>query len=179
MWQLERLPLSDASLITLPKFDDNRGSFIKTFQASLFQQNGIDFDLKESYFSLSHKNVIRGMHFQLPPHDHSKIVFCPQGSILDVIVDLRKESATYGQYVAQVLSQDNHKAFFIPKGFAHGFKSLEDNTITYYLVSSEHHGAADAGIHYDSFGMDWGKEDAILSERDQKFVTLSNFDSPF
>src|ERR1041384_2693086 len=118
------LSLPGACLLQLPAFTDARGLFVKTFQDSLLHAQGIHFTLKESYFSLSKKDVIRGMHFQTPPHQHSKIVFCPQGAILDVIIDLRKNSATYGRYYAQELSAENHLAYYIPEGFAHGFKSL-------------------------------------------------------
>ncbi len=179
MFAFQPLPLSGAAQITLPAFADNRGSFVKTFQGSLFRQAGIDFALQESYFSVSHKDVIRGMHFQLPPHDHAKIVFCPHGAILDVLVDLRRQSPTYGQHYAAELSAANHQAFYIPPGFAHGFKSLEDHTITYYLVSSEHSRDHDAGIMYNSFGMDWACAAPILSGRDQDFPPLEAFDSPF
>jgi dTDP-4-dehydrorhamnose 3,5-epimerase-like enzyme len=86
--ELNNIPLSGAKLITLPAFSDERGLFVKTFHDTTLQQAGIHFDLKESYFSVSRKDVIRGMHFQLPPHQHSKVVFCPKGAILDVIVDL-------------------------------------------------------------------------------------------
>ena len=179
MFAFQSLPLADAALITLPAFNDNRGSFIKTFQDSFFKEAGIDFDLKESYFSVSHKDVIRGMHFQLPPHHHAKIVFCPHGAILDVLVDLRKQSATYGRYYATELSAANHQAFYIPPGFAHGFKTLEDHTITYYLVSSEHSKEHDAGIMYDSFGMAWHTGQPIVSDRDKAFPALADFISPF
>lgn len=166
-------------ILTLPQFIDSRGSFTKTFHDDTFQQLGIDFKLKESYFSISKKDVIRGMHFQTPPHDHEKIVFCPQGKIVDVIVDIRKNSPTYGQFVSIELSSDNHQAVFIPKGCAHGFKSLEDNTITYYLLSSVHAPESDSGILYNSFGMEWNCEHPILSERDLSFVKLEDFKSPF
>lgn len=179
MFQFEPLPLSGAYLLTLPAFEDNRGSFIKTFQDSLFQEAGIPFTLKESYFSLSKKGVIRGMHFQTPPHDHAKVVFCPQGSIWDVIVDLRKNSGTYGQYFATELSALNHQAYYIPAGFAHGFEALTDNAMTYYLVSSEHNKTHDTGIRYDSFGLDWECQTPVVSERDLSFVPLAAFDSPF
>lgn len=175
----EPLPLSGAYLITLPAPTDNRGLFVKTFHDSTLQANGIDFQLKESYFSISKKDVIRGMHFQTPPYHHSKVVFCPQGAILDVIVDLRKGSLTYGQYYAHELSQKNHKAYYIPEGFAHGFKALTDDAMTYYLVSSEHNKAHDTGIRYDSFGMDWGTSEPVISERDLSFMGLKDFDSPF
>lgn len=166
-------------MLTLPAFPDNRGLFVKTFHDTTLQAQGIDFKLKESYFSVSGKDVIRGMHFQLPPHQHSKIVFCPQGAILDVIVDLRKDSVGYGQFQVQELSAENHKAFFIPEGFAHGFRSLTSDAITYYLVSSEYSKEHDTGIRYDSIGFDWKVTQPVLSERDLSFMELGAFDSPF
>lgn len=171
--------LNGAFIITLPAFFDDRGSFVKTFHETTLKEYGIQFDLKESYFSLSKKGVIRGMHFQTPPHHHAKIVFCPQGAILDVIIDLRKESKTYGQYHATELSAKNNKAYYIPKGFAHGFKSLTDNAITYYLVSSEYSKEHDTGILYNSFGMDWGVDNPIISDRDLSFPRLEDWNTVF
>ena len=179
MWKFTPIPLADAYVIDLPAFYDDRGSFVKTFHETTLAEHGIQFQLKESYFSLSKKDVIRGMHFQTPPHHHAKIVFCPQGAILDVIVDLRKQSPTYGQYFAQELSAENHKAYYIPEGFAHGFKSLTDNAITYYLVSSEYSQEHDTGILYNSFGFNWGVENPVISVRDLSFIALADFDSPF
>lgn len=179
MFHFNPLPLSGAYLITLPAFEDNRGLFIKTFQESFFKQEQIGFRLEESYFSLSEKDVIRGMHFQLPPHQHAKIVCCPAGSILDVIVDLRKTSATYGQHYAAELSAANHQAYYIPEGFAHGFKALTDNAMTYYLVTTEYSKEQDTGIRYDSFGFDWECPSPVISERDRSFQGLADFDSPF
>lgn len=173
------LPLADARFITLPAFPDDRGIFVKPFHNTTLQQAGIDFKLKESYYSLSHKDVIRGMHFQLPPHQHSKIVFCPKGAILDVIVDLRKGSPTFGAYHAEELSEANHCAYYIPEGFAHGFKALTDDAMTYYLVSSEYNKESDTGIRWDSFGFDWQVALPIISARDQSFGALKDFQSPF
>ncbi len=173
------LPLEGAALLSLPAFHDNRGSFIKTFHENTLEEYGITFQTKESYYSFSHKDVIRGMHFQTPPHQHAKIVFCPYGAILDVIVDLRKASPTYGQYFAQELSGENHKAYYIPEGFAHGFKALTDKTMTYYLVSSVYSRDHDTGIHYDSFGFDWKTENPVLSPRDLSFPDLPGFQTPF
>ena len=166
-------------MITLPATHDARGSFVKTFHDSTLASEGIDFTLQESYFSFSKKDVIRGMHFQLPPHHHSKIVFCPVGAILDVVVDLRKDSPTYGRYFAHELSAKNNRAFYIPKGFAHGFKSLTEDAMTYYLVSSEYNRHHDTGVRYDSIGFDWEVKDPILSERDLSFQRLDEFESGF
>ncbi len=175
----EPTPLEGAFIITLPAPKDSRGLFVKTFHETTLKEAGITFTLRESYFSISKKDVIRGMHFQTPPHQHSKIVFCPQGSILDVIVDLRKASPTYGQYFAHELSAENHKALYIPEGFAHGFKAVSDDAMTYYLVTSEHNKAHDAGIRYDSIGLDWGVAAPIVSDRDKSFAALADYESPF
>jgi dTDP-4-dehydrorhamnose 3,5-epimerase len=171
--------LHGAKVIKLPSAEDARGLFVKTFHETSLAKQGIKFTVRESYFSVSRKDVIRGMHFQLPPWQHCKIVFCPQGAILDVIVDLRKDSPTYGQYYAQELSAENHSAYYIPEGFAHGFKSLTDDAITYYLVSSEYSKEHDTGIRYDSIGFDWDVKEPVLSDRDLSFVRLGDFKSPF
>lgn len=171
--------LNGAKVIKLPCSHDARGTFVKTFHAPAFAEHGIEFALMESYFSLSKKDVIRGMHFQTPPHQHSKVVFCPQGAILDVIVDLRKDSPTYRQYYAHELSAQNHMAYYIPEGFAHGFKSLTDDAITYYLVSSAYNMVHDTGIRYDSIGLDWGVSEPIISARDLSFIRMEDFASPF
>ena len=171
--------LNGAKILTFPASKDVRGTFVKTFQETTLKKAGIEFTLRESYFSMSKKDVIRGMHFQLPPHQHSKIVFCQQGAILDVIMDLRKASPTYGQHFATELSGENNKAYYIPEGFAHGFKSLTDDAITYYLVSSEYSQPHDTGVRYDSIGFDWGVMEPIISARDLSFMALKDFVSPF
>ena len=171
--------LNGACLLTLPSSHDARGTFVKAFHETTFKQAGIEFTLRESYFSFSKKDVIRGMHFQLPPQQHSKVVFCPQGAILDVVLDLRKNSPTYMQFFTHELSEHNHKACYIPEGFAHGFKSLTENALTYYLVSSEYSQPHDTGIRYDSIGLDWQVENPIISARDLSFGRMEDFDSPF
>ncbi len=179
MFQWDSLPLAGAFRITLPAFYDERGSFVKTFHADEFQAAGIPFELKESYFSFSKKDVIRGMHFQYPPFDHAKIVFCPAGAIQDVLLDLRRGSVTFGQFVSGELSAQNHQAFFIPRGFAHGFKALTDQAQTNYLVSSVYNRHNDAGIRYDSFGFDWGVQEPVISQRDLSFPALSDWNPVF
>jgi dTDP-4-dehydrorhamnose 3,5-epimerase len=160
---------------------DERGIFVKTFNKNSFDQNHINFVPRESYFSVSKKNVIRGMHFQLPPHDHEKLVYVAQGSIIDVVLDLRKNSHSFGNHISVELSADNKKSIFIPKGLAHGFKSLEDNTITIYNVGTEYDSKSDSGIKFDSFGFEWGCNDPILSQRDQSFRGFEYFrnNNPF
>lgn len=179
MFIIEPTILENAALIQLPFSEDNRGSFTKVFQDTVFLNQQLPFQLKESYFSFSRKNVIRGMHFQLPDAQHAKIVFCPKGSILDCILDLRKKSPTYGQFFTALLSEQNHKALYVPEGFAHGFKALEEDTMTYYLVSSEYNRTKDSGIKWDSFGINWEIKEPIISERDQSFIDFKDFESPF
>ena len=115
------------------------------------------------------------MHFQLPPHDHEKLVYVPKGSILDVIVDLRKKSKTYKQHVSIKLSEENKKSIFIPKGLAHGFKSIKDGTITVYNVASEYNADFDSGIKFDSFNFNWNSEEIVMSNRDKEFKSLDSF----
>ena len=168
--KIEKTILEGVFIIKNFNASDDRGLFVKTFNKNMFQEMKIDFDIKESYFSVSKKNVIRGMHFQLPPFDHEKLVFVPKGSIIDVVVDLRSNSTTYKKYIFVELSDKNKKSIFIPKGLAHGFKSLEDETITVYNVATEYNPEADAGIHYDSFSFDWKVEEPIISKRDTEFI---------
>jgi dTDP-4-dehydrorhamnose 3,5-epimerase len=172
-------PLSGALLLKLPAHPDERGFFVKTFHESTLREAGIYFPLAESYFSFSRKGVIRGMHFQTPPHAHAKIVFCPVGAIRDVVLDLRRESQTYGQYFSQELSAENHQALYIPPGCAHGFEAVTEGAMTYYLVSSEYSREHDAGVRWDSFGATWGVDRPIISARDAGFQALADFDSPF
>lgn len=156
-------------------FRDLRGNFCKLFNETEFVENGFNFQIKEYYFSTSMKNVIRGMHFQLPPFSHSKMVNVLTGSIIDVVVDLRKNSNTFKQFFKIKIDNPN-TCLFIPSGFAHGFKSLEDNTTVQYFVSSGYSPEHDSGIKFNSFGYDWDKiENPIISERDQNFVDLQNF----
>jgi dTDP-4-dehydrorhamnose 3,5-epimerase len=158
---------------------DDRGLFVKTFNKEVFENNNISFSIRESYFSISQKDVIRGMHFQMPPHDHEKLVYVPKGAILDVIVDLRKESTTYLQHISLELTASNFKSIFIPKGCAHGFKSLQEDSFTVYNVATEYNPLFDNGINYDSFDFDWQIEKPIISKRDLDFLKLHEFNSPF
>ena len=178
---IEQTALEGVYIINNFIAQDERGTFVKTFNKQNFENDGLHFEIRESYFSISHKNVIRGMHFQLPPSDHEKLVYVPLGSIVDVVVDLRKKSQTYKQFIAIELSAANRKSIFIPKGLAHGFKSMEDNTITVYNVGTEYDAAADQGILFDSFGFDWQLEQVIMSARDKEFMTLDRFceNNPF
>lgn len=158
--------------------EDDRGCFVKTYHADTLLKNKLDFEIRESYYSISRKDVIRGMHFQLPPHDHHKMVYCLKGRVLDVILDLRKSSSTYLQ-LASLELEEKKSSVFIPKGCAHGFLSLEDESIMVYNVSTVYAQEADSGIAWNSFGFNWPVQDPVLSKRDQEFIQLKAFESPF
>ena len=133
--------------------------------------------------SMSSYGVMRGLHFQRPPYTQSKLVRCVKGAVLDAAVDIRKGSPTYGQHVAVELTEDNHKQFFIPKGFAHGFAVLSETAVFQYKCDEFYHPEADGGISIldDSLGIDWKipTDKALLSEKDTKHSMLKDFESPF
>jgi dTDP-4-dehydrorhamnose 3,5-epimerase len=160
-------------------FEDSRGVFVKNFQAAKFESRGLESGFRELFYSYSRKGVIRGMHFQKPPHDHAKLVYVTAGAVRDVIVDLRRGSPAYGQAVSAELSAVNHQAVYIPRGCAHGFLSLEDGSCVNYLQTTEHEPSADSGIRYDSFGFDWECAAPVLSDRDRAFPSFADFDTPF
>lgn len=158
---------------------DKRGSFIKIYNERFFYEVGIDMKNREQFYSISNVNVIRGMHFQNPPKAHDKLVHVMQGRILDVIMDLRRNSNNYKKCINLELSAEVPCAVYIPQGFAHGFKCLEDNTIILYNVSEEYDKSVDMGIRWDTIGFDWSIEEPIVSDRDKSFVSLEEFKSYF
>lgn len=166
-------------LIHLNKFTDARGRFLKVFNKDFFAENNLESNFKESYYSISTKNVIRGMHFQLPPAEHTKLVYLNQGKILDVVLDIRKSSPTFGQHFLIELNTKNPILIYIPIGCAHGFLSMEDHTMVTYLQTSVYNKECDAGILWNSFGMEWKIEKPIISERDNSFIKFETFNTPF
>lgn len=159
-------------------FKDSRGLFIKTYSETIFRELGIGLKIKERYFSISHKNVIRGMHFQSPPEDHCKLITVIQGSITDVVLDIRDQSKTFGKFFSIILKGDLGQTLYIPSGFAHGFLAMEDNTIVEYNQTTCYSQVHDTGIRYDSFGFIWNAV-PIVSERDSSFIHFKDFYSPF
>ncbi len=172
-------PLAGAFVIQPPVFHDVRGSFVKTYHADLFREAGLPFVPREEFFSVSNRGVVRGMHFQTPPMAVDKLVYCPVGAVLDVIVDLRRAAPTFGQTFSRELSAANREMLFVPIGFAHGFLALADNTMMVYQCSEVHSAAHDAGILWSSVGFDWPVEHPVLSTRDQAFPSLRDYASPF
>lgn len=158
---------------------DDRGTFVKTFHAERFSALGLPIVWREEYYSNSRKGVIRGMHFQTPPHDHEKLVYCIQGQVLDVVLDLRTGSATRGRHIAVKLDAAHGQGLMIPKGMAHGFLALTEDVLMAYKVTSVYAPENDAGIRWDSFGLNWGVDQPIVSTRDRAHPKLSEYNSPF
>jgi len=158
---------------------DTRGEFIKFFNFDLFHDYGLEVDFKEEYCTISKKNVIRGMHFQIPPMDHVKKVYCISGEVMDVVLDLRKGSPFFNKYQVFHLSSVKGNQLYIPKGCAHGFFAHTESAKLNYHVSSVYSSEHDTGILWDSFGFDWPIKHPILSERDKSFSPLNKFQSPF
>ena len=178
----------DGVVIIEPRiFEDARGYFFESFSQREFDEKvapilGHKVTFVQDNESKSSYGVMRGLHFQRPPFTQSKLVRCVKGSVLDVAVDIRKDSPTYGQHVAVELTEDNHRQFFIPKGFAHGFAVLSETAVLQYKCDEFYHPEADGGISIldDSLGIDWRiKDKAILSDKDTKHPLLKDFDSPF
>jgi len=149
-------------------FNDLRGSLIKPYSISFFQEFDKDLELnfKEIWFTKSHKNVIRGMHLQVGEFSCEKLVSVIQGKVLDIVLDIRKESSTYGKVFEIELSDKNSKAIYIPKGCAHGYKVIEDNTMTLYMATEINVPKCDVGIRWNSFGYNWDIKNPIISDKD-------------
>jgi dTDP-4-dehydrorhamnose 3,5-epimerase len=160
-------------------FDDARGRFVKVFHEHFFREQGLETSFAEEYYSISHKNVIRGMHFQLPPMDHVKLVYCAHGEAMDVVIDLRIDSPTYGQHEVFELTSAKANCLYIPKGMAHGFFARSPKVIMVYKVSTIYSSEHDAGILWNSAGISWPAVQPVLSARDKSFPSMADFTSPF
>lgn len=174
----------DGVVIIEPKvFRDARGYFFESFSQREFEEKVRPINFVQDNESMSSYGVMRGLHFQTPPYTQSKLVRCVKGRVLDVAVDIRKGSPTYGQHIAVELSEDNHRQFFVPRGFAHGFAVLSETAVFQYKCDNFYAPKADGGISIkdESLGIDWQipMEQAILSEKDIKHLCLKEFDSPF
>jgi len=179
----------DGVLIIEPKvFGDARGYFFESFSQREFDEKvapilGYTINFVQDNESMSSYGVMRGLHFLRPPFTQSKLVRCVKGAVLDVAVDIRKGSPTYGQHVAVELTEDNHRQFFVPRGFAHGFAVLTEKAVFQYKCDEFYHPEADGGISIidDSLGIDWHipTEKALLSEKDTKHAMIKDFESPF
>lgn len=162
-------------------FRDDRGYFVETFNAEKYAEIGIDPTFVQDNQSLSQKGVLRGLHFQQPPHAQGKLVRVISGRVLDVAVDIRVGSPTFGQHHSVVLDAEKMNQFWIPAGFAHGFLTLEDHTTFAYKCTDVYHPETEGSIRFNDpqLGIEWGIDEPLLSEKDRNAPLLAEFDSPF
>lgn len=171
-------------LIVEPRiFNDPRGYFFETYSEKLYKEAGITASFVQDNESCSTRGVIRGLHFQRPPFTQAKLVRCVRGAVLDVAVDIRKDSPTYGQHVAVELSEENHRQLYIPHGFAHGFSVLSEVAVFQYKCDNYYHPEAEGGLSLldPALGIDWriALDEAILSPKDRNYPNLVTLISPF
>lgn len=180
-WAFEKLELEGAYKITPFYADDIRGGFVKDYSKEMFEQNGINYDLKEVFYTISHKGVIRAMHFQRVKQQ-PKLVRCVHGKVYDVIIDLRKDSPTFKKWQGFYLSGENMVELLIPAGFGHGYLVIEDSIVS-YKCAEKFYGEYDSGIRYDDpdMGIKWpyeeigGKDKVINSEKDDNLQSFAHF----
>lgn len=173
------LAIPDVKLVTPRRYGDNRGFFSEVYTRASFTAAGIHADFVQDNHSLStERGVVRGLHYQIPPASQAKLVRVVRGAILDVAVDIRRGSPTFGKHVAEILSAENWRQMFIPSGFAHGFATLEPETEVLYKVTTVYAPTLERGIRWNdpALGIDWGVDEAtvVLSERDQKHPLLAD-----
>jgi dTDP-4-dehydrorhamnose 3,5-epimerase len=160
-------------------FIDKRGKFVKIFHQEIFAEYGLHTEYAEAFYSISKRRVLRGLHFQVPPYEQAKVVYCLAGKILDAVVDLRIGSPTYGQQVTFELNANQANMVYIPVGMAHGFYTLSDTALMVYNVTSVYSPEHDTGILWSSVEICWPDNEPIVSDRDAKFLPFASFLSPF
>ncbi len=179
--EFKKTAIDGVYLITPRVFTDERGFFLERYNKQLFAENGIDVDFVQDNHSQSQKNVLRGLHFQSPPKAQDKLVWVTRGSVYDVVVDIRKDSSTYGTWVGYELSEENKQMLFVPKGCAHGFVTLSDRADLQYKVSDTYSPEHDGGIIWNdpTLAIDWHVAKPLLSEKDAALPTFDLVSSPF
>ena len=182
MVEKEEIALKGITLIKPKIYDDNRGLFLETFNLNKFEkQTGFETTFYQDNLSVSKKNVLRGLHFQKPPNAQGKLVQVIKGRVIDVAVDIRKNSPTYGAYFKVELNDINRYQLWIPRGFAHGFVALEDNTIFSYKCDNPYSQKDEMSLPWDDedLAIEWGVKNPILSKKDENSTTFKRFNSPF
>ncbi len=181
--QIDTTSLPDVLILTPKRFGDDRGWFMETFNAARVAEAGLNLRFVQDNHSMSAKvGTLRGLHFQTPPHAQDKLVRCSKGAILDVAVDIRRGSPTYGKWTAVELTEANGKQLLVPKGFLHGFVTRSENTEVQYKCTDVYAPDCDGGIRWDDaeIGIDWGLTgDPVLSAKDTVAPLLRDYDSPF
>lgn len=179
--EIKNTEIPEVKLIVPKIFRDERGYFMETFRESALKDTGMRSHYVQDNQSLSGKGILRGLHFQAPPFAQAKLVKVVSGAVLDVAVDIRKDSPTYGKHVKQVLSIENMHQLYIPEGFAHGFVTLEENTVFQYKCGDYYNKESEGGIQWndEELGIDWNIDNPIISEKDQNNPSFRDFQSPF
>ncbi len=179
--KIEKTALQGVLILTPARFGDARGFFSESWNRRRMAEQGIDLDFVQDNHSLSAQvGTVRGLHFQAPPHAQDKLVRCGRGRLFDAVVDIRKGSATYGQWVGVELSVENGRQLLVPKGFLHGFVTREPDTEICYKCTDYYAPESDGAVRWDSCGIDWGLTgDPVLSDKDAAAPALADFDSPF
>lgn len=176
-------PIEGVYILEPRVFKDARGYFFESWSKQVFDREVAKVDFVQDNESCSSRGVMRGLHFQRPPYTQAKLVRCVRGTVIDIAVDIRKGSPTYGQHVTALLSEENHRQFFIPHGFAHGFAVLSDIAVFQYKCDNYYHPESEGGIYIndDSLGIDCQLDpsEILLSEKDMKYPKLADFESPF
>jgi dTDP-4-dehydrorhamnose 3,5-epimerase len=173
--------IKDLILLQPKVFKDPRGYFFESYNREKFQALGMDIEFTQDNQSLSSKGILRGLHFQKPPHAQGKLVRVIKGAVLDVAVDIRKDSPTYGQHFLAELTESNFTMMYVPVGFAHGFLTLSDDTIFSYKCTDTYHPESEGGLPWNDtdLNIQWGIDDPIMSEKDKIFKPFKDFVSPF
>ena len=177
--QSESVLIAGVCLLKPIPFKDQRGTLVKVYHQASFNHWGLRLQCAELFYSRSPQNVIRGFHFQQPPYSLEKLIWVTEGEILDVVLDLRTASPTYGQCFATRLAQENCHGLYIPQGVAHAFGVLSEFATVLYATSQIYSAPHDAGIRWDSTDFRWPIENPILSDKDRQLPQLDQFDSPF
>ena len=179
--EIKQCSIKDLWIIQPRVFEDARGYFFESWSERELEKQGLRFNFVQDNQSLSHKGVLRGLHFQSPPHAQGKLVRVIKGAVLDVAVDIRENSPTYGKHFSIELNENNKTMFFIPPGFAHGFATLADNTIFSYKCTEYYNKESEGTILWNdkALGIDWQLENPIISEKDNHGITFSSFQTPF
>jgi dTDP-4-dehydrorhamnose 3,5-epimerase len=179
--EIVKTKIADLYIIKPTVFEDHRGYFFESYNKHEFIKLGIDKNFVQDNESMSQKGVLRGLHFQKPPFDQGKLVRVMQGAVLDVAVDIRKSSPTYGDWVSVELTQDNKWMYWIPPGFAHGFVSLQDNTVFFYKCTNIYNKESEGSIFWNdpTLNINWEIENPLLTEKDKMAPLFKDFESPF
>lgn len=178
---VDRFEIDGLLLIKPAVFSDERGLFYETYSSNRYSDYGIPSSFAQDNESISKKNVLRGLHFQSPPYDQGKLVRVIKGAAIDVAVDIRKQSPTYGKFIMVELTEENKHQFWIPSGFAHGFLSLTDETIFSYKCTNLYNKQSESGLLWNDkdINIKWNIDNPIVSEKDMQFAPFNSFKSPF